>query len=314
MIHRIKLALRTYHNPHTIRMKRNHSFCGIDDNAYPSLPSIRARRDSANVAIEPLHWQEELENVRRHGDSRQEEQGKPRAFAVDPVPINENAMVIVPEYTVSQSRLLNEGNEFIDNTISVFLQKKRRKNVQSTSPPAVRRKRQPMATDARLGEIEEHPPALVESSNPSIHHDSASDSASKGLRCYQTKLWQDRFNELRQFAERHGHCLVPHNWKENLPLAKWVKRQRYQITLKNEGKHSTLTSDRQQALEDLGFVWDSHSAVWEERLQELQTFKLKNGHCNVPSTFRENHSLSIWVQVRKVMKKTWTNTIGCMRL
>jgi hypothetical protein len=288
-------------------MKRNHSFCGSDD-PFPSLPSIRARRGSVNVAIDPRHWQEKLENFPQCDDSRQEEQGKPRAFAVDPVPINEQAMVVVPEYTVSQSRLLNEGIDFIDSTVSLFLKKRRRKDVQSASRPAVRRRRRRVATNAQLEDIEEHPPIRVESSNPSIHHDSASDAASKGFRCYQTKLWQDRFNELRHFADRHGHCLVPHNWKENLPLAKWVKRQRYQITLKNEGKHSTLTSERQQALEDLGFIWDSHSAVWEERLQELQSFKLKNGHCNVPSTFKENHSLSIWVQVRKIVKETLTNT------
>jgi hypothetical protein len=120
----------------------------------------------------------------------------------------------------------------------------------------------------------------------------------------QARLWQKRFDELARFHRKHGHCNVPHNWAESPALSKWVKRQRYQCKLKNEGKHSTLTDERKNTLEKLGFAWNSrHKAMWEQRLSELLEFKQLHGHCNVPSSYHKNHSLSVWVQCQRRQHK-----------
>ena len=127
----------------------------------------------------------------------------------------------------------------------------------------------------------------------------ADDSSMLQLRPYQSDQWYEKYRKLVQFKRINGHCLVPNNWNLNSPLALWVKRQRYQYKLKNEGQHSTLTEEREQALEALGFVWDSHGAVWEERLNELRGFKNVRGHCCVPANFKENHQLAIWVKCQR---------------
>jgi hypothetical protein len=57
-----------------------------------------------------------------------------------------------------------------------------------------------------------------------------------------------------------------------------------------------MTEERQGALESLGFVWDSHSATWEERWNELRKFREHHGHCNVPKKDPENHQLAVWVK------------------
>jgi hypothetical protein len=119
------------------------------------------------------------------------------------------------------------------------------------------------------------------------------------LRSYQNDSWSENFRELVKYRDVHGDCLVPHNWETSRRLAQWVKRQRYQFKLKNEGRHSNLTRERQIALESLGFVWDSHAAVWEERLRELLEFGQEHGHCNVPSTFPANPQLSVWVKCQR---------------
>jgi hypothetical protein len=119
------------------------------------------------------------------------------------------------------------------------------------------------------------------------------------LRSNQNDSWGENFRELVKYREAHGDCLVPHNWDTSRRLAQWVKRQRYQFKLKNEGRHSNLTRERQTALENLGFVWDSHAAVWEERLRELLEFRQVHGHCNVPSTFPENPQLTVWVKCQR---------------
>lgn len=90
---------------------------------------------------------------------------------------------------------------------------------------------------------------------------------------------------------------VPHTYKENPPLARWVKRQRYQYKLKVEGKISTMTDERVALLENIGFIWDSHAAAWAEKLQELKEYTKLRGDCNVPSTYPGNPQLATWVKV-----------------
>ena len=93
------------------------------------------------------------------------------------------------------------------------------------------------------------------------------------------------------------HSQVPHTYKDNPPLARWVKRQRYQYKLKVEGKMSTMTDERVQLLENIGFIWDSHAAAWAEKLHELKDYARQRGDCNVPSTFPDNPQLATWVKV-----------------
>jgi hypothetical protein len=124
---------------------------------------------------------------------------------------------------------------------------------------------------------------------------------------YQAPKWEERLQELVAYHKKYGDCLVPHNWPENVPLAQWVKRQRYQYKLKREGSRSTLIAERQCALEKLGFTWDSHESAWEERLAELKEFKNIHGHCRVPSTFAEHPKMSVWVKCqRRQYKLFWS--------
>jgi hypothetical protein len=58
--------------------------------------------------------------------------------------------------------------------------------------------------------------------------------------------WNQRFQDLIEFREEFGHCLVPLEWPLNPSLSHWVKRQRCQYKAKREGKHSTLTDERQE--------------------------------------------------------------------
>lgn len=124
------------------------------------------------------------------------------------------------------------------------------------------------------------------------------------FRAYQAENWTEKFEELLRFREENGHCLVPNCHPDNPALAQWTKRQRYQYKLKMDGKRSTITDERVRALDEAGFVWDSHKAVWAERLEELKEFKKQHKHCNVPSRYKANHQLAIWV---KRQRRQWKN-------
>jgi len=120
------------------------------------------------------------------------------------------------------------------------------------------------------------------------------------FRPYQNKLWDLRFKEILKFRKKHGHCCVPHTYPQNPSLARWVKRQRYQYKLRIQDKEeSTLTNRRLQALEQIGFIWDSNVAIWEERLNDLKAYRQLHGHCEVPPHYQENRKLAIWVKCQR---------------
>jgi hypothetical protein len=123
-------------------------------------------------------------------------------------------------------------------------------------------------------------------------------SDEKRFRTYQTGQWAEKYKELCQYRHQNGHCVVPREYNEKNSLARWVKRQRYQYKLLQEGKASTLTEERVAALESIGFVWDSQGASWYDRFNDLKTFKFLNKHCNVPHNYRDKR-LATWVRCQR---------------
>jgi Helicase associated domain len=123
--------------------------------------------------------------------------------------------------------------------------------------------------------------------------------------------WESRFQELVAFLVQHGHCCVPTRYEENPSLAQWVKRQRYQYRLLQLAKPSSMTSERQASLEQLGFIWDLHDAVWEERLNDdLFAFKQIHGHCKIPLKYPANPELAIWAKCQRRHFVEYCNTVA----
>lgn len=125
------------------------------------------------------------------------------------------------------------------------------------------------------------------------------------FRHYQEEQWNVMYEQLCAYRNRMGHCNVPYTDEENAPLARWIKRQRFQYKLMREGKQSTAVPERVEALEKIGFVWDSQNALWRERLDQLKYFKEANGHCNVPSGYAENIPLATWVKCQRRQYKLY---------
>lgn len=125
------------------------------------------------------------------------------------------------------------------------------------------------------------------------------------FRPYQAEQWEERFSDLLKYRKQHGHCCVPLSYPENPSLARWVKRQRHQYKLRSQGEDSTMTSRRIQALEKVGFIWDSHNATWEERMNELKVFRRIHGHCEVPTHYKQNKRLGSWVKAQRRQYKLY---------
>lgn len=122
---------------------------------------------------------------------------------------------------------------------------------------------------------------------------------------FHEEKWNARLKEILNYREKHGDCLVPHTYKPNPQLARWVKRQRRQYKLKLDGKPSTMTNDRLEILNEINFVWDSHEAAWQEKLNDLNRFRIVHGNCLVPSNYKHNPQLATWVKCQRRQYKLY---------
>ena len=73
-------------------------------------------------------------------------------------------------------------------------------------------------------------------------------------------LWEEGFAALKKFQIREGHCLVPTPHVEGtFKLGAWVGEQRQH--------RDTMSAERKQRLNAIGFVWNPHERAWEKVLQ-----------------------------------------------
>ena len=78
-------------------------------------------------------------------------------------------------------------------------------------------------------------------------------------------LWEDGYQALVAYREKHGDCLVPqgkgHLTSQGNKLGTWVKTQRRAY------KNGNLTAEQIARLDELGFDWDPFATGWEEGYQ-----------------------------------------------
>ena len=112
-----------------------------------------------------------------------------------------------------------------------------------------------------------------------------------------SETWNRHFSELQEFKKEWGHCNVPHKYDKSPKLGSSVSTQRTQYSMLKRGKKSTISDEKVEKLEELGFQWKSiNLGTWEDKFTELREFKIKHGHTCVPIHYPTNQSLGCWVE------------------
>ncbi|GAX27788.1 hypothetical protein FisN_13Hh106 [Fistulifera solaris] len=153
---------------------------------------------------------------------------------------------------------------------------------------------------------------LTSRANRSIKHteddddddDDEDGDGSNRFKPFHEEKWTLRYKELLAFHAQHGHAAVPHTYPPNPQLARWVKRQRRQYKLREDGKSTTMTAERLEMLSSVGFIWDSHEVNWREKLYGLTVFRQEIGNCNVPSNYKDK-KLATWVKCQRRQYKLY---------
>lgn len=147
------------------------------------------------------------------------------------------------------------------------------------------------------------------------------------------ETWLGRYNQLLQFKQEHGHVDVPQTYKGNKALGKWVGKQRemYKVYLHNRSieckvtdrQPCSLNDERVEMLNKLGFRWaigkgqaaklhgifdssEIQKVNWEQKYNQLQTFKQTHGHLEINSKTAktlDEIDLLRWIKTQRIKHK-----------
>jgi hypothetical protein len=80
-----------------------------------------------------------------------------------------------------------------------------------------------------------------------------------------TDRWDEQYARLAEYCRLHGHCCLQRNeqYPDGNNLGAWCAKQR------EARKRGTLTAERKDLLDAVGFCWDLEADRWLGCLQEL---------------------------------------------
>ncbi len=119
---------------------------------------------------------------------------------------------------------------------------------------------------------------------------------------WDDELWALRFEELREYREKHGNVLVPANWRGNAQLGRWLAYQRQQA------RRGLIEPDRWKRLEELGVQAEiirephveEHDHLMAKMLARLAAYREHYGHAGV--TPGRDHALWRWMSQQRVFR------------
>merc|ERR1712157_67074 len=134
--------------------------------------------------------------------------------------------------------------------------------------------------------------------------------------------WDDNYENLKKYKNKHGNCLVPKDYKDDPRLGNWVANHRIPFRNKMNGKPSRLSKVQYDKLAMLGFeeviknqknrsekedviVMVSQedakkSDRWDENYENLKKYENKHGSCLVPKDYKDDPRLGNWVANHRI--------------
>lgn len=115
---------------------------------------------------------------------------------------------------------------------------------------------------------------------------------------YRDVLWNERFEKLKKFKKRYGHCDVPQSEKRFQSLATWCVKQR----IYKKFQRLKVPDERITKLNSIGFTWNILDKIFNERFDALKKYYKKHDHCKV--TKKQDAVLFKWcTKLRQEKKK-----------
>lgn len=110
--------------------------------------------------------------------------------------------------------------------------------------------------------------------------------------------WRSSYQSAVAFYAEHGHLDVTrtHNGSR---LAIWIARQR------SCRRRGDLSEERIRALDEIGMIWETQGAEWQERIAALVDYRNRHGSTSVPRGYIHGSiKLGQWVSYLQYRKST----------
>lgn len=125
---------------------------------------------------------------------------------------------------------------------------------------------------------------------------------------HSERAWQCMIDALREYRDKHGHILVPGDYKNarGHSVSAWLTTQR------KRRKDDEISDDEISQLDDLGMIWDTEDLAWSRKLVTLRDYHARHGTINVTtSSSGDPEESSIYRTVvdirRRYVKRTLTS-------
>ena len=119
--------------------------------------------------------------------------------------------------------------------------------------------------------------------------------------------WEKGFDALYIYSQENEDCDVPARYEtiDGYALGQWVGVQ------SKNAKRGTLSVERTERLNKLGFVWDVNEAKWERAFALLKVYKDIKGDCLIERREKYNDfGLGSWVSVQRRSRENKTLSSG----
>jgi len=108
--------------------------------------------------------------------------------------------------------------------------------------------------------------------------------------------WDQKYEMLVRYKEKHGNILVPKGCTvEGANLWSWINAQRTNY------KKNSLSRDKIDKLEAIGFIWSIVDEKWEKKYSMLVQYKEENGS-TILSRNHKNDGINLWNWVHRQKK------------
>jgi hypothetical protein len=109
--------------------------------------------------------------------------------------------------------------------------------------------------------------------------------------------WDDMYQRLVTYKREYNSASVPHHYKEDPKLGRWVHHQRTHY------KAKSISIYRINRLESTGFVWDPYDSQWMGMYEKLVAYKKQYRSTKVPQHYMEDPQLGKWINKQRVRYK-----------
>jgi hypothetical protein len=106
-------------------------------------------------------------------------------------------------------------------------------------------------------------------------------------------VWQERYDQLCQYVQLHGHANVPQTDPSELGV--WCMNQRTSYRKYQRGEPTAMTTKRIEKLQAVGFFFVVRRQRWENFVTRLAEYHTLHGHVNIATNDTTNRDLRLWL-------------------